>query len=1036
MKRLRSAVKRLMYGVQPSAPSTAKWTKLLPAAKWFMTAMIPGVLQQSCKKGFKTIKPAPPLDANLDHALAKDLTYSAVLGARMKRFKEMAASVEQREKITSLGIVSEAISYLTEHFVSGTSEKRARENPIIFNMIDPRRSPIDVVLCYFSTLLQGGNGIASRLVLLFRPGGFRSMGAWGRARPASAKLFRDMVLMASVGIDDRHRRPFREEPFTLAALGDPVQTEAVRRNFARRFLARRPCCTPWCVRPWLDKTEATLLSARWACLTWRWSSMLMCSIADIECRHARNRRDAHDLSTFDNFVARYINAESKAVVTTCTQRRLATQQQLDRGILAIGADDAWAAPAPMLMPEAPEPSDDDPSELPLEDAAFVEDEQADVPAEENDLPEGALVAVSDEVPLAYAWMRTTTRKLSALNILRRRVRADLVAQGHEAVSGVSDALWEMTRERWRTLSAAAKAELEHMSDLSKWIAMRNRIRNREEAQIEEEPERRLADVVGRQRSMIAWPAQSLHSLAVPPPRPPIMMGVKMASGAVVPRPDETDEGAPGSVKAAGRRPMTVRALEAELRRPGVTNTMMSNKLTADAHVPACDRGAVGRVRYYDIEHCRGGFCNQQDEETTRSKGQLVRRLGRIFDGVKSADVRAQDMFLAVDFHDAAARHVATEMFVVLTLKKRWAHHHERILLVRMELLPGQTPPPETALQGLRYRYRRRDLVDEDGNPYQVKADAREPFGSAGRLANEAKLGGLFHVDHHEWARILFCDMATTHGAPSKLVVNRLKHKSCADVGPDVETLDEYLLEGDAEVLYEVVPGDGDSDDDAGRGDAGVPQIPDFASAASAPKARASRPRRASASAGSAEHRPGARDAGEIGMLLGADMPGPERDLFDDMFGGDEEEEVAQEDPEDEAEFDGRVPLCDSLGERLRQVWDPAEVFERLGLSRGVTSKELRLKYPEGPSEALGVVYPFGATESNIVYKAECSIHGRKRCSLVIQCAHMHAKAAEAAAMKWLAQGRSTLEADHKGQRQTVKDQLSGWIQQHFVVPAP
>ena len=107
---------------------------------------------------------------------------------------------------------------------------------------------------------------------------------------------RDVALCVSAWVHDRHQRRFETEPLSLAMLGDATRTAAERERCVQQFLYQRngerrsTCCIPWGVRRWFHYGRERLLSARFAALSYRWASALALTIADLECRHARNNR--------------------------------------------------------------------------------------------------------------------------------------------------------------------------------------------------------------------------------------------------------------------------------------------------------------------------------------------------------------------------------------------------------------------------------------------------------------------------------------------------------------------------------------------------------------------------------------------------------------------------------------------------------------------------------------------------------------------------------------------------------------------------
>ena len=90
--------------------------------------------------------------------------------------------------VAQIAVTTEPIRYVTEHFIQTTSEKRNATQPMLFQMTDPQRSPVRVSLMHCAELLSGR---ASRLQLVWRPGGWDSLASWAVANPVDAKRLRD-----------------------------------------------------------------------------------------------------------------------------------------------------------------------------------------------------------------------------------------------------------------------------------------------------------------------------------------------------------------------------------------------------------------------------------------------------------------------------------------------------------------------------------------------------------------------------------------------------------------------------------------------------------------------------------------------------------------------------------------------------------------------------------------------------------------------------------------------------------------------------
>ena len=504
------------------------------------------------------------------------MNWAAVDGVRMKRF--LVTCRENGEVIVILAIAIEPVRYLTEHFIRGTAENPNRKTPAIFKFLNWRTSPVTAVLSYCSSLLMGEKGECSRLLLLWKAGGFASFSDWARARPSLARRLRDSILVVSAWTDDRHRLLYEDSELEMLMLGDSRRTVEEREACVRRFkfnggTRKRLCCVPFGWRHWQERPDESLLGIHFACVSFRTASMTTQTIGDIECRHARNRRGLRAGQSWHAFAAEFTNKESKAVTVVSTKRFLDIPSCGPRsgGARRRALSDRRAAPI---------------ADAELEGAHAVGGAG----------PGDAVVAPC--LPESLKWLSTTRKKLPPLQVLRMQVLAERRAAG-ECLSASSPVLWDMVRRRWENLQDEDRAELERTSNLSAATAEVNRLKHARaslgsSSSVSDGPS---AEAPGSSGALVWRSGESAGQLALAP-KPPELAIVQMVQMVGAAR---------RSVEDAERRPMPLALFEQVVAKQNVTSLV--NTFQEKVTYPCADKTKTDRVVYHQTKHC-GSLCKE------------------------------------------------------------------------------------------------------------------------------------------------------------------------------------------------------------------------------------------------------------------------------------------------------------------------------------------------------------------------------------------------------------------------------------------
>ena len=368
--------------------------------------------------------------------------------------------------------------------------------------------------------------------------------------PDAALLARDTILVTAAWTDDRQRRHFAKLHLAVLALGDPRRSEDERHEVVRDFkwrgeMLRRPCCVPWGLRPWSRLSDQELLSNKHQCLTGRAGSLMPMTVADCECAHARNKQ--YFGGSFEQACADYTNKETQSISRVCALR---IQAQC-RG-----------------NPPDADGRDGDGDE-------GNEDDNDD----DNDNDDGEVNA--------FAFLETSTKALSPLEILRRLLRAERKALG-ENINPVSAEMHNLTRARASEMTDEEWDYIYSLADRSQVLARRNRLRAR--LQAAQDNDEHAAPLAQAEQPFV-WEDQAMTDF-----------DRFAACDAVGGRPVDLGNALQASVDT---RPMSLEAFEAQLGGWG-SRMSMAASFVKDASVVASAADTDPTVYFEGIE-C-GAIC--------------------------------------------------------------------------------------------------------------------------------------------------------------------------------------------------------------------------------------------------------------------------------------------------------------------------------------------------------------------------------------------------------------------------------------------
>jgi len=172
-------------------------------------------------------------------------------------------------------------------------------------------SPSTRVLQYYSELLTGKS---PRLRLLWGRGGYAGFEEWSVNEPEPLFVLRRAVCVASSWVFFRFQQAYMCYPWLLAGLVDPRRSQPDKRLIAEGLMgAPEETLDIWfgqIVRERIESIDSLLSpDSMWVKALWLWSWQILCTIAQAEFQHGRNRRRAHENDAWQNFVAKSFNSE-------------------------------------------------------------------------------------------------------------------------------------------------------------------------------------------------------------------------------------------------------------------------------------------------------------------------------------------------------------------------------------------------------------------------------------------------------------------------------------------------------------------------------------------------------------------------------------------------------------------------------------------------------------------------------------------------------------------------------------------------------
>lgn len=137
--------------------------------------------------------------------------------------------------------------------------------------------------------------------------------AWAANEPHALVILRRAIGVASSWAFLRFQQTYMCYPWLLVGVVDPRRDDSEKRATANAYMAAPEDMADSCfgleLRMHISSPEE-VLQGRWneALLLWSWERL--CRVAQSEFQHGRNRRRAHENTTWQNFVSKTYNQEA------------------------------------------------------------------------------------------------------------------------------------------------------------------------------------------------------------------------------------------------------------------------------------------------------------------------------------------------------------------------------------------------------------------------------------------------------------------------------------------------------------------------------------------------------------------------------------------------------------------------------------------------------------------------------------------------------------------------------------------------------
>ena len=192
MKRMKDkmehSIRAVMLRVVPTVPALSRWTAVGPAVDFFVLGyLFRQILGPLCHAAFESFVSA----ATTISGETTEADWHKVRGNRSKKFLKYLGNQDAMRSTLLLSVALEPMRFLVQWLLESARETPSQDEPALASLAYAPTSPAHAMSQYIGAFLTGQS---SRLVLVYRSGGFASYSAWCAGAVPEIRELRSLLL--------------------------------------------------------------------------------------------------------------------------------------------------------------------------------------------------------------------------------------------------------------------------------------------------------------------------------------------------------------------------------------------------------------------------------------------------------------------------------------------------------------------------------------------------------------------------------------------------------------------------------------------------------------------------------------------------------------------------------------------------------------------------------------------------------------------------------------------------------------------------
>ena len=186
--KMANSLKAVILRVVPTVPAVSRWTAVGPAVDFFVLGyLFRQILGPLCQSAFESfVSEGTTISGETTEA-----DWHKVRGNRSKRFLAYLGDKEALRSTLVLSVALEPLRFFVQWLLKSARETPSQDDPALVSLAYAPTSPVHAMLQYIGAVLAGQS---SRLVLVYRSGGFATYAAWCAGSGAELRELRRLLL--------------------------------------------------------------------------------------------------------------------------------------------------------------------------------------------------------------------------------------------------------------------------------------------------------------------------------------------------------------------------------------------------------------------------------------------------------------------------------------------------------------------------------------------------------------------------------------------------------------------------------------------------------------------------------------------------------------------------------------------------------------------------------------------------------------------------------------------------------------------------